>query len=94
MKEEIGPITCCECGMEFWVPQTWKDKRRQDHEHFYCPNGHSLVFKGLSESERLKRALAQTRAELDREINRRESANNRARTLKGHVTRLKNKTAG
>jgi hypothetical protein len=39
-------VTVCTCGVLFAAPQKLLDTRRFDGQSFYCPNGHSLSFKG------------------------------------------------
>ena len=57
-------VTCCKCGVEFASPVIIK--RRDDGDWFYCPNGHTQHFTKTTEAE--------LREELQREKNRRESA--------------------
>ena len=49
--------TCAACGIEFSVPDDFMTKLRQTGQGFYCPNGHSLVFKP-SEVEKLKEIIS------------------------------------
>jgi hypothetical protein len=56
---------CCTCGVLFAMPTVLLQQRRQDGQHFYCPNGHPQVFR-LSDADRL-------RAELDAERKRHEN---------------------
>ncbi len=49
--------TCAACGIEFSVPDDFMAKLRQTGQGFYCPNGHSLVFKP-SEVEKLKEKIS------------------------------------
>lgn len=84
-------ITCCKCGIEFWVPDHWHTKRKEDHEWFYCPNGHQQHFVGETEAERLRRErdrLQQRIAERDDEI---KSLEGRRRAALGQVTKLRNR---
>lgn len=67
----MGYINCCTCGIQFHVPDTWHDARRNDHASFYCPNGHQQAFLGKSEAEKLREErdrLAQRIAQRDDEI--------------------------
>lgn len=65
---QMETITCCRqgCGLTFAVPTRWREKRREDHTEFYCPNGHPQHFTGETEAERLRRevAIQKRRAEL------------------------------
>ena len=42
--QEIGFITCIDCGTAFGMTAVALDHRRKDGEPFYCPNGHSQHF--------------------------------------------------
>jgi hypothetical protein len=68
----IEIIECARCGMPFGVPDAYADRRRADHESFYCPSRHSNYFPAESEKEKFQRLyrqererLAQRTAELD-----------------------------
>ena len=45
----IEETVCNKCGIEFWVPTRLMNERRKDVGEFFCPNGHSLMFKKESE---------------------------------------------
>jgi chromosome segregation ATPase len=49
---------CVSCGMLFAVAEDYDRRRREDHQQFYCPAGHSQVYSGKSEAERLREQLA------------------------------------
>lgn len=57
--------SCCNCGIEFGVPQHFLDARRADAKDFHCPNGHVLSFaeteadKMRRERDRAKQQIAQ-----------------------------------
>lgn len=38
MEQKFESITCAGCGFEFWVPQSFLDRRRADGKTFYCPS--------------------------------------------------------
>lgn len=48
-------------GISFAAPANYVRSRRNDHETFYCPNGHAAAFTGKSEAERLREQLASER---------------------------------
>lgn len=56
---------CPTCGITYGVPIDWLNKRRDHHENWFCPSGHSLVFTE-NEAERLRRELASAEARLAR----------------------------
>ena len=53
---------CCNCGMPFAMTEDFHDRRRNDHELFYCPYGHEQYYSGKSNEEKLKERLAQEQA--------------------------------
>lgn len=94
-SSEYEPITCGEegCGITFYVPSHWKQKRVQEKASFSCPNGHGRRFCGETEEDKLRRErdrLAQRLAENDDRI---KDAENRIVAYKGHLTRSKKRHA-
>lgn len=59
-------ILCYSCAVEFHVPKVFDDNRRQDHGKFFCPNGHSQVYLGKTEVEKLREQLDQNTRTLER----------------------------
>lgn len=59
-------IHCCNCGMAFAMTTEFQRRRLDDRKSFYCPAGHSQVYTGLSEAQRLKKELDQTTQRLER----------------------------
>jgi len=55
--ETLSVIRCATCGVAFGITSDFERRRRNDHEGFCCPSGHSNVFSGKSESEKLKDQL-------------------------------------
>lgn len=87
----LTKIDCCVCGMTFAVPSAWERARREKHDRFQCPNGHSLSFKGESESEKAHRLLAAERARHDQTRAEAEHERRSHAATKGHLTRTKNR---
>ena len=90
----LVPVTCCECGVLFGVPQ---DLDRYNLEQgprrsFWCPNGHQQHY-SRSEVQRLKERLAAAEARETHERDQRIAAERSASAYKGRVTRLKNRAA-
>jgi hypothetical protein len=54
------------CGITFAVPEKWMRGRQNDHQNFYCPNGHPRWFPGKSEAEKLRDELSRSKAERER----------------------------
>ena len=52
MKEHCCPTAGC--GVSFWVTEGFDGRRREDHQGFFCPNGHTLTYgqKTAAEIER------------------------------------------
>lgn len=71
---KLTTVTCCNCGMTFAMPSEVEQKRRSDHDWFYCPAGHRQYFPQKSEAEKLRDDLARTRAEFDQEQAKRKTA--------------------
>lgn len=55
---------CCSCGIQFAIPLSLQEKLRENHERFYCPNGHRQYYPQKSESERLREELKRKEQEL------------------------------
>lgn len=92
-------MCCGECGIEFKVPDHFKRERLETGKGWYCPNGHSRVFKETEsdkyrrEAERLKQQLAMKDDAIRYQKEAREAAERRASAARGQVTRLKNRAA-
>lgn len=99
-------VSCPACGISYGIPDDLNDRAleaRRSHS-LYCPNGHSWHYTGKSdEQKRAEAAEARAReAEHQRDAARktaaiareqRETAERRARALKGHATRLRHRIA-
>lgn len=57
LKFEVEFADCCcsQCGINYYVPDNWQRKRREQHDTFYCPNGHAQHFPHETEAEKYKR---------------------------------------
>ena len=58
MQTTLELITCVRCGVAFAAPTDMLDRRRHDHDMFYCPNGHNLSFPQASEAEKAQAQAA------------------------------------
>lgn len=76
---------CANCGVLFAAPEMLLDKRREDGDSFYCPNGHSLVYD--SENERLRKELARAKDQLATERARSAQVDASLRATRGVVTK-------
>lgn len=93
----LQEITCGHCGIMFGLPFKFYTERQENGGTFYCPNGHPRVFKETTE-DKLRKELEkkQDQLEYQREAKEKVYANQdhlkrRIASLKGHITRLKNK---
>ena len=55
---ELATVTCYKCGVLFGMPSYMQQKRQEDGESFWCPNGHSQVY-CESQVKKLEKQLAQ-----------------------------------
>lgn len=62
---ELTKIECASCGIPFGLSEDYASRRRQDHAGFMCPAGHSNVFNGETEAERLRRQVAQLQTSME-----------------------------
>lgn len=95
--------TCCNCGVLFGVEVGYDDRRRDDQQTFYCPNGHGQSYtqsRTKRELEQAKRELEASRQIAASERSRRESAQRIAEAQrrsaaahKGWATRIRNAIA-
>ena len=44
-------LQCASCSVTFAIPQKMEEARRQDHQSFSCPNGHSNHYPAKSQAE-------------------------------------------
>jgi hypothetical protein len=99
LTSTLVPITCYLCGIVFGLEREFKNRRINDHEPWHCPNGHSQVFSGKTEAERLREQLAATercltnsREETQRQRELRQQTERSLRGTKAVVTRMKRRT--
>ncbi len=94
----LSVFECAWCGMLFGITEQFEQKRRKDHGDVYCPAGHSLCYSDQSEEERLKKELICAQEEANRKGSdlqaaqaERDFANRSRSSIKGHLTRTKNR---
>lgn len=80
---------CGTCGVVWALDIQYLEARREDHEGWLCPNGHSFVFNGPSETERLRQQLERERTRSGRIAAERDQIEASRRAVKGVVTKLK-----
>lgn len=90
---------CCKtgCGVAFGMPADLHRRRRDDHDWFYCPNGHAQHYTDKSDVEKAREQLAsmqrqRNRAREETEFYRiaHEHERRSAAAHKGHATRIRN----
>ena len=79
----LVPTSCGVCEIRFAMPESKEQRCRDTGASFYCPNGHSLIYKD-TEVKRLK-------AELDIAKKAREEAWTRANAAEGRATKAERK---
>lgn len=55
LSTEFVVITCYKCGVQFAMPEAFQKHLQQTHESFWCPNGHSQLYKTQTEADRYRR---------------------------------------
>lgn len=83
-------ISCCNCGVQFGITESFERWRRKDHEWFYCPAGHAQHYSGENETEKLRSQLAAKDREIAAQRSRVEAEQRRvteAREQRDTVTR-------
>lgn len=88
--QDVTILDCANCGITFGITSSFEQRRREDHKGFYCPNGHSNVYKGESETEKLRRRLDFARDNAARIAAERDQAKQDAKVQKGRATRFLN----
>lgn len=100
IEKQIVVIECANCSIDFGIGAHFQKRRRDDHETFYCPNGHPNCYpqqQGKSEAEKLNEWLSQqlkmAHARADSWKDQAETAEARRRGQKAANTRLKKRIA-
>lgn len=92
-EQTFEETSCCSCGIVFYVPATWDRYKRDKHENFFCPNGHSLRYHGKSEAENLREALAAAERTAQWERDRAATADRARKQAEGKLKGLKKRVA-
>lgn len=79
---------CTVCGVWFALPSKVLKERQTKGGSFYCPNGHSLVYR-TPEVERQRKQIDRLRSQVVHEQDQREAAERSAAAYKGHLTKLR-----
>ena len=65
MEVEMRLCNCAACGVSFAFPIAIAKRREDDHQNFYCPNGHTNYYPSKSEAERLRDTLRMKEREIE-----------------------------
>lgn len=88
-------ITCYKCGIQFGMTRQ-HNRECLDHpgeKSFFCPNGHSQVYTGKSEEQKLREELEREKRMSRRAECERDSMKFSLRAEKAAKTRLRNRIA-
>jgi hypothetical protein len=63
MKVEVELVMeeCANCSIIFGVTKDFQQRRKKDHESFFCPRAHGQNYPGKSDEEKLRDELTQER---------------------------------
>lgn len=95
IRTAFSAMDCANCGVIWAVTADYEQRRREDHREFFCPNGHSQVFKAETATEKAAReakehaAYWQDRAK--GEERRLEAEKRSHAATKGQLTRTRNR---
>lgn len=70
-------LICYKCGTVFGMSDVVYKLRKDDHNTFWCPNGHQQCFSGKTTKDKAIDQLEVEKLRLQRDITRLESANHR-----------------
>lgn len=63
--ETLHVLACARCSMPFGITSDFEQRHRDNHDTFYCPNGHPNYYSGKSESEKLKQDILQQQERME-----------------------------
>lgn len=88
----VGP--CCECGVDFAMPEYIKQSFLVSHQTFHCPFGHKQHYPaGKSETDKLREQIAALQSSRDFENQQRRAAEAEVKSLQRSVKRAKKRAA-
>lgn len=59
---------CSNCGTPFFMPRRLQRVLINNRNSFYCPNGHSMSYRGKADAERIKDQMEALRLEKEKEL--------------------------
>lgn len=51
----LSKVTCCKCGIPFWLDSDFDDELKQRKTTFYCPKGHGQSYRGEPYNQTIER---------------------------------------
>ena len=93
--------SCPDCGVTYALPEQIIERLHRypsgsypnNYARTYCPNGHQWHYTGDSSEAKLRARVAAAEAELTLAREQRDRERRAASTLKGQITRIKNRIA-
>lgn len=82
-------VHCAKCQILFGVTDDFKERRQDDHDEFFCPRGHNNYWPQDSDKDKLKKELAKSKEQYQRERIERQFHEKSAKAFKGKVTQIK-----
>lgn len=79
---------CPSCGVIFGVPDDYDNRRRNDGQTFYCPNGHSVSY-CETEADRLRKETERLRTKVLAQMDQTRAAEREAAEAKAAEVRLR-----
>lgn len=58
-------LKCSSCGIQYFLSPKYLDSRQEDHREFYCPNGHSEWYPGVTKEDKLRKKLGKAKTEYE-----------------------------
>lgn len=94
MEVPTARIPCAKCGFTFWVPTSFDNTRRDNHETLYCPAcGEHLSYPDLSVAEKCAIENISLKKWLRLSLDRGASSERSRISQKGATTKLRNRLA-
>lgn len=89
---QMTVMECGECGIQFSVPETWRAEKQHNGSGWYCPNGHSRVYRE-TDVDKLKRVLAEEQRRHAQTLSRLNEAEAAERKVQKAMRRMQKRSA-
>jgi hypothetical protein len=90
--EEFALLSCGACGIRWLTPKRFDDDKREGGGNFYCPNGHSRVYRD-STTDQLRRERDHLRQQMARVEDEKREAEQKAEAAARALQRHKKRAA-